>query len=159
MHTHSHRTPGRLTRIGHSTRKMIQSFFCAFFAMPLSTIDCTEDRSQRQMISALSMTQPAFFFVAIFLSFSRGVLRYFTQTWRNNTFWCLLQRLPRPQDVGHLRLRYCNFFNPVYNLNCSARERTPLTQGYRKEPLFHTKRSSGRDRESNPGHLHGRQRH
>jgi hypothetical protein len=30
-------------------------------------------------------------------------------------------------------------------------------QGYRKEPLFHTKRRSDRDRESNPGHLHGRQ--
>jgi hypothetical protein len=31
-------------------------------------------------------------------------------------------------------------------------------QGYRKEPLFYTKRSSGRDRVSNPGHLLGRQR-
>jgi hypothetical protein len=57
--------------------------------------------------------------------FSRGVLRYFTQTWRNNSFRCLLRRLPRPQDVGHLRLRYCKFFNPFYNLNCSARERAP----------------------------------
>jgi hypothetical protein len=28
--------------------------------------------------------------------------------------------IPRPQDVGHLCLRYCNFFNPFYNLNCSA---------------------------------------
>jgi hypothetical protein len=28
--------------------------------------------------------------------------------------------IPRPQDVGHLRLRYCNFFSPFYNLNCSA---------------------------------------
>jgi hypothetical protein len=34
-----------------------------------------------------------------------------------------------------------------------------LAQGYRKEPLFHTKHRSGRDRESNPGHLLGRQRH
>jgi hypothetical protein len=58
--------------------------------------------------------------------FSRGVLRYFTQTWRNNSFQCLLRRLPRPQDVGHLSLRYFNFFNPFYNLNCSARERAPL---------------------------------
>jgi hypothetical protein len=32
----------------------------------------------------------------------------------------------------------------------------PRTQGYRKETLFHTKRRSGRDRESNPGHLLGR---
>jgi hypothetical protein len=55
--------------------------------------------------------------------FSRGVLRYFTQTWRNNSFRCLLQRLPRPQDVGHLCLRYCKFFNLFYNLNCSAWER------------------------------------
>jgi hypothetical protein len=57
--------------------------------------------------------------------FSRGVLRYFTQTWRNNSFRCLLRRLPRSQDVGHLCLRYCKFFNPFYNLNCSARERAP----------------------------------
>jgi hypothetical protein len=56
---------------------------------------------------------------------SRGVLRYFTQTWRNNSFRCLLRRLPRPQDVGHLRLRYCKLFIPFYNLNCSARERAP----------------------------------
>jgi hypothetical protein len=28
--------------------------------------------------------------------------------------------IPTPQDVGHLRLRYCNFFNPFFNLNCSA---------------------------------------
>jgi hypothetical protein len=36
----------------------------------------------------------------------------------------------------------------------------PLMQGYRKETLFHfhTKRRSGRDRESSPGHLVGRQR-
>jgi hypothetical protein len=60
------------------------------------------------------------------LFFSWGVLQYFTQTWRNNSFQCLLRRLPRPQDVGHLRLRYCKFFNPFYNLNCSARERAPL---------------------------------
>jgi hypothetical protein len=46
--------------------------------------------------------------------FSRGVLRYFTQTWRNNSIRCLLRRLPRPQDVGHLCLRYCNFFNPLF---------------------------------------------
>jgi hypothetical protein len=30
----------------------------------------------------------------------------------------------------------------------------PLTQGYRKKPLFHTKRESGRDRDSNPGFLY-----
>jgi hypothetical protein len=58
-----------------------------------------------------------------YLFFSRGVLRYFTQTWRNNSFRCLLRRLLRPQDVGHLCLRYCKFLNPFYNLNCSARER------------------------------------
>jgi hypothetical protein len=34
----------------------------------------------------------------------------------------------------------------------------PLTQGYRKEPPFHSKRRSGWDRESNPGHLRGKQR-
>jgi hypothetical protein len=57
--------------------------------------------------------------------FSRGVLRYFSQTWRNNSFRCLLRRLPRPQDVFHLCLRYCNCFNPFNNINCSARERAP----------------------------------
>jgi hypothetical protein len=57
--------------------------------------------------------------------FSRGVLQYFTQTWRNNSFRCLLWPLPRPQDVGYLCLRYCRFFNLFYNLNCSAWERAP----------------------------------
>jgi hypothetical protein len=52
-------------------------------------------------------------------------LQYFTQTWRNNSFRCLLRRLPRPQDVGHLRLRYCKVFKPFYNLKRSARERAP----------------------------------
>jgi hypothetical protein len=55
--------------------------------------------------------------------FSCGVLRYSTQTWRNNTFRCLLRSLPRPQDVDHVCLRYCKFFNPFYNLNCRVRER------------------------------------
>jgi hypothetical protein len=58
-------------------------------------------------------------------TYSQGVLQYFTQTWRNNSFWCLLRRLPRPQDVGHLCLRYCKFFNPFYNLSCSAWEHVP----------------------------------
>jgi hypothetical protein len=79
------------------------------------------------LLSSLPFSlSPSFFspiFTLISNFFSRGVLRYFTQTWRNNSFRCLLRRLPRPQDVGHLRLRYCNFFNPFYNLNCSARER------------------------------------
>jgi hypothetical protein len=47
------------------------------------------------------------------------------------------------QDVGHLCLRYCKNVNLFYNLNCRM---CPLTQGYRIEPLFHTKRRSGRDR-------------
>jgi hypothetical protein len=57
--------------------------------------------------------------------FSRGVLRYFIQTWQNNSFWCLLRRLSRPQDVGHLCLRYCKFFISFYDHNCSAQERAP----------------------------------
>jgi hypothetical protein len=61
----------------------------------------------------------------LFPFFSRGVLWYFTQTWQNNSFWCLLRRLPRPQDVGHLCLRYCKKINQFYNLNCSAQERAP----------------------------------
>jgi hypothetical protein len=36
--------------------------------------------------------------------FSRSALRYFTQTWRNNSSRCLLRRLPRHQDAG-LRVR------------------------------------------------------
>jgi hypothetical protein len=43
-------------------------------------------------------------------------------------------------------------------ISIAVLENVPLTQGYRKEPLFHTKRRSGLDRESNPGHLHSRQR-
>jgi hypothetical protein len=43
--------------------------------------------------------------------------------------------IPRPQDVGHLLLRYCNFFNPFYNLNCSAWERAP---GLQKRATFST---------------------
>jgi hypothetical protein len=66
---------------------------------------------------------PNFYSITPF--FSWGVLRYFTQTWWNNYFWCLLRRLPRPQDVGHLCLRYCKYFKPFYNLNYSARERAP----------------------------------
>jgi hypothetical protein len=36
-------------------------------------------------------------------------------------------------------------------ISIAVLENVPLTQGYRKEPLFHTKRRYGRDRESNPG--------
>jgi hypothetical protein len=36
-------------------------------------------------------------------------------------------------------------------ISIAVRENVPLTQGYRKETLFHTKRRSGWDRESNPG--------
>jgi hypothetical protein len=58
----------------------------------------------------------------------------------------------------HLRLRYCNFFDPFYNLNCSAWERAPWRRVTEKRHLFHSKRRSVRDRESNPGHLLGQQR-
>jgi hypothetical protein len=47
---------------------------------------------------------------------------------------------------------YCNFFIHLYSA-IAVLAPCPRTQGYRKEPLFHTKRRSGRDRESNPGHL------
>jgi hypothetical protein len=59
----------------------------------------------------------------------------------------------------HLRLHYCNFFNPCYNLNCSAWERAPWHIVSEKSHLFHSKRRSGRDRESNLGNLRGKQRH
>jgi hypothetical protein len=49
---------------------------------------------------------------------------------------------------------YCNFFIQLYSATLAT---WPRTQGYRKMRLFHTKRRSGRDRESNPGHLIGRQ--
>jgi hypothetical protein len=58
----------------------------------------------------------------------------------------------------HRWWRHCKSFILFYNLNCSAWERAP-TQGYRKEPLFHSKRRSVRDRESNPSHLRGKQQH
>jgi hypothetical protein len=44
-------------------------------------------------------------------------------------------------------------------ISIAVLEKVPLTKGYRKEPLFHTKRRSIPDWESNPGHLLGRQRH
>jgi hypothetical protein len=47
-------------------------------------------------------------------------------------------------------------FLTYFIISIAVLETGPLTQGYRKEPLFHT---TGRDRESNPGHLLGRQRH
>jgi hypothetical protein len=87
--------------------------------------------------------------------------------------------IPRPQDVGHLcfglfltflsqtrdRGRtsksqqttcYCNFFIQLYSA-IAVLATCPRMQGYRKETLFHTKHRSGGDRESNPGHLLGRQ--
>jgi hypothetical protein len=52
--------------------------------------------------------------------------------------------------------RYCNFFNPFYNLNCTAWERAPWRRVTEKSHLIHSKRRSGRDRESNPVHLRGK---
>jgi hypothetical protein len=46
--------------------------------------------------------------------------------------------IPRPQDVGHLRLRYCNFLTH-FIISIAVLENVPpeaLTQGYRKEPPF-----------------------
>jgi hypothetical protein len=60
----------------------------------------------------------------------------------NAVFPCLKMR-------EHLCLRYCNFFNLFYNLNCSAWERAPWRRVTEKSHLFHSKRRSGRDRESN----------
>jgi hypothetical protein len=37
-------------------------------------------------------------------------------------------------------------------ISIAVLENQNVTQGYRKEPLFHAKRRSGRDRELNPGH-------
>jgi hypothetical protein len=57
--------------------------------------------------------------------FSRHSAIFHTDLAEYNSFRCLLRRLPRPQDVGYLCLRYFKFFNPFHNLNCSARERAP----------------------------------
>jgi hypothetical protein len=73
--------------------------------------------------------------------------------------------IPRPQDVAHLRFQLfltlksdpgqesnlelstdyllLQFFYPTIQCNCRLAT-CPRTQGYRKEPLFHTKRRSGR---------------
>jgi hypothetical protein len=62
----------------------------------------------------------------------------------------------------HLCLRYCNFFDPFYNLNCSAWEHAPSVPWRKvteKSHLFHSKRRSGPDQESNLVHLRGKQRH
>jgi hypothetical protein len=52
----------------------------------------------------------------------------------------------------------CDKLTPGAKLPPSGAAKNSLTQGYRKEPLFHTKSRSGRDWELNPGHLHTRQR-
>jgi hypothetical protein len=44
--------------------------------------------------------------------------------------------IPRPQELEHHRLRYFNFFNPYYNLNCSAWECAPW--GFQKRATFST---------------------
>jgi hypothetical protein len=46
--------------------------------------------------------------------------------------------IPKPQDVGHLSLRYCNFFNPFYNLNCAVLENVPPDAGLQKRATFST---------------------
>jgi hypothetical protein len=51
---------------------------------------------------------------------------------------------------------YCNFFIQLYSA-IAVLATCPWTQGCRKEPLFHTRHRSVRDRESNPGQLLGRQ--
>jgi hypothetical protein len=78
--------------------------------------------------------------------------------------------IPRPQDAGHqIQDRsptsksqqttcYCNFLSNYIYSAIAVLATCPRTQGYRKEPLFHTKRRPGRYRESNPGHLLDRQR-
>jgi hypothetical protein len=57
----------------------------------------------------------------------------------------------QPQSLN--RLRGTAHFLANYTVQLQCLQTCPRTQGYRKEPLFHTKRRSGRDRESNPGHL------
>jgi hypothetical protein len=75
--------------------------------------------------------------------------------------------IPRPQDAGHLRFGlffyfesqtqdrsptskskqttcYCKNVIQLYSA-IAVLATCPRTQGYRKEPLFHTKRRSGRD--------------
>jgi hypothetical protein len=80
---------------------------------------------------SLSILSNSFLRDSFFSSFfSRGVLRYFTQTWWNNSFWCLLQRLPKPQDVIHLCLRYCKFLT-LFLISIAVLKNGPLTQGYR----------------------------
>jgi hypothetical protein len=45
--------------------------------------------------------------------------------------------IPRPQDVGHLCLRYCNFFNPFY-LSIAVLENVPPDAGLQKRATFST---------------------
>jgi hypothetical protein len=56
-----------------------------------------------------------------------------------------------------IKCPFCSF--PLCWPKCIVLVHLFFSQGYRKMPLFHTKRRSGRDRESNPGHLLGRQHH
>jgi hypothetical protein len=62
-----------------------------------------------------------------------------------------------PTSSLHRLLATAIFFIQLYSA-IAVLAMCPRTQGYRKMPLFHTKRRSGRDWESNPGHLLGRQR-
>jgi hypothetical protein len=43
--------------------------------------------------------------------------------------------IPRPQDVGHLRLRYCKFFNPLYD-SIAVLENVPPDAGLLKRSTF-----------------------
>jgi hypothetical protein len=89
---------------------------------PLSAVFHFLHRPMPQDVGTPSLLQLQIY---TFFYFSWGVLRYFIHNWQNNSFPCLLRRLSRPQDVGHLCLCYCKCSNPFYNLNCSARELAP----------------------------------
>jgi hypothetical protein len=67
--------------------------------------------------------------------------------------------VPRPQDVGHLCLGYCKFLTQFIISIAMLENVPPCRRVTEKSHLFHTKRRSGQDQESNPGQLRGKQRH
>jgi hypothetical protein len=89
--------------------------------------------------------------VSLLFFFNACILRYYLAKPLTSFSFSLNAVFPCLKMREHLCLRYCNVFNPFYNL--------PWRRVKEKSHLFHSIRRSGRDWESNPGHLRGKQRH
>jgi hypothetical protein len=71
--------------------------------------------TDRQSVSHVSLQSSYLFF------FNACILRNYLSKPLTSLSCSLNVVFPcRPQDEGHLRLRYCKFLNSFFNLNCSA---------------------------------------